>query len=85
MTYLTNSLFLCDYWSNSDGFFAEEQIISESFKILNHIQITISFVTTDPIRMGFCGGADNKRKFKKINHIQISSQFWTLLMLKVWL
>ena len=34
MTYLTKSLFLCDYRTKSDGFFAEMQIISYSFTIL---------------------------------------------------
>ena len=29
------SIFLCDYWPKSDGVFAEMQIISYSFIILN--------------------------------------------------
>ena len=33
------SLFLRDYWTKSDGVFAEMQIISYSFIFLKHIQI----------------------------------------------
>ena len=39
MTFLIKSLFLHDYWTKSDGVFAEMQIISYYFIILKHIQI----------------------------------------------
>ena len=35
--------FFCDYWTKSDGVFAEMQIISYSFIILKHIQIYLQF------------------------------------------
>ena len=37
------SLFLYDYWTQSDGVFAEMQIISYNFIILKHIQINSEF------------------------------------------
>ena len=37
------SIFLCDYWTKSDGVFTEMQIISYSFIILKHIQIDLHF------------------------------------------
>ena len=36
------SLFLCDYWTKSDGVFAEMQIIRTSVRILKHIQINLT-------------------------------------------
>ena len=43
MTCLIKSLFLPDYWTKSDVFFAEMQIISYKFIILKHIQINLQF------------------------------------------
>ena len=43
MTCLIKSLFLRDYWTKSDGVFAEMQIISHNFITLKHIQINSQF------------------------------------------
>ena len=40
---IENSLLLRGYWTNSDGVFAEMQIISYNFIILKHIQINSQF------------------------------------------
>ena len=40
---LQNSLFLRDYWTKSDGVFAEMQMNSNSFIIIKHIKINQQF------------------------------------------
>ena len=38
------SIFLCDYWTKSDGVFAEMQMISYSFVIIKNFQIKFTIV-----------------------------------------
>ena len=40
---LQESVFLCDFWSKSDGIFCKMQIISYSFTIQKQIQIDLQF------------------------------------------
>ena len=47
MTYLTKSIFLCDFLTKLDGVFAKLQIISYVFIFLKHIQVNFKFLVID--------------------------------------